>query len=212
LNLNLRKPCANCPFLRDGAINLAPGRLASIIDDLAADDGINFQCHKTIHSARGGDWEEDGNGNQQYHPSGNESVCVGAAIYMLKIGRPSVSMRFALIAGMITLDELTAQNNKIIEPPACGSYRVSLLALLVDHGPIRGTAQVGYALWPDRTMQPQGAAVAVGGILRRLRTKGFIASVPDSILSRYEVTNNGRAALAAELQDAVDSRQMTLLD
>jgi hypothetical protein len=118
LNLNLKKPCANCPFLKDDAIELSPGRLEGIIADLTADDGINFQCHKTVHSKHGGDWSEDEDGGQHYEPSGNESMCIGSAIYMLKIGRPSISMRFALITKMISLDELTAQNEKIIEPLA----------------------------------------------------------------------------------------------
>lgn len=38
----------------------------------------------------------------------------------------------------------------------------TLLRCLASQGPIRGTAQVGYALWPDRPMQPQGAALAAG--------------------------------------------------
>lgn len=116
VNLNLKKPCANCPFLREGAIALAPDRLEGIIDELTADDGINFQCHKTVHSKHGGDWIEGEDGEQCYQPSGNESMCIGSAIYMLKIGRPSVSMRLALMAKLITLDELTAQSDKIIEP------------------------------------------------------------------------------------------------
>lgn len=118
MNLNLKKPCANCPFLRDGAIELSPGRLEGIITDLAADDGINFQCHKTVHSKHGGEWVEGEDDEQYYEPSGNESMCIGSAIYMLKIGRPSISMRFALMVKMITLDELVAQNDKIIEPLA----------------------------------------------------------------------------------------------
>jgi hypothetical protein len=116
VNLNLKKPCANCPFLIDGAIELAPGRLEGIIEDLVNDDGSNFQCHKTVHSKHGGDWIEGDGGGQHYEPSGNESMCIGSAIYMLKIGRPSISMRFALITKMIDLAELTAQNDKIIEP------------------------------------------------------------------------------------------------
>lgn len=87
-----------------------------------------------------------------------------------------------------------------------------LVALLVSGGPIRGTAQVGYALWPDRQLQPQGAAVAVGGILRRLRTMGFIVGYADAKLTRYEVTEAGRAALASDLKEAIDERQLTLLD
>jgi hypothetical protein len=50
----------------------------------------------------------------------------------------------------------------------------TLLRCLASQGPIRGTAKVGYALWPDRPMQPQGAALAAGKILRGLRDKGKV--------------------------------------
>lgn len=116
MNLNLKKPCSNCPFLRVGAIELSPGRLDGIIQDSLADDGINFQCHKTVHGRQGGNWIEDEEGDEQYHPSGNESVCIGSAIYMLKLGRPSISLRFAIATKMINLVDLIAQNEKVIDP------------------------------------------------------------------------------------------------
>lgn len=72
----------------------------------------------------------------------------------------------------------------------------TLVELLSTAGPIRGTSQVGYALWPDRKMQPQGAALAAGKVLRRLLDKGYVRGYPDHQLSRYEVTERGRAALA----------------
>ena len=88
----------------------------------------------------------------------------------------------------------------------------TLVELLVEHGAIRGTAQVGYALWPDRAMQPQGAALAAGKVLRGLRDRGTIDSNFDDKLSRYVVTASGREALAADLQESIDARQLTLLD
>ncbi|MDF5404448.1 hypothetical protein P3681_25155, partial [Vibrio parahaemolyticus] len=33
-HLRLKKPCANCPFRKEGAIELAPGRLEGIINDI----------------------------------------------------------------------------------------------------------------------------------------------------------------------------------
>ena len=87
-----------------------------------------------------------------------------------------------------------------------------LVTLLVEAGPIRGTAQVGYALWPERSMQPQGAALAAGKVLRGLRDSGVIDSHYDAKLSRYEVTAMGREKLAADLQESVDVRQLTLLN
>jgi hypothetical protein len=74
----------------------------------------------------------------------------------------------------------------------------TLLRCLATQGPIRGTAQVGYALWPDRSMQPQGAALAAGKILRGLRDKGYVDSHYESKLSRYEITTQGHVALAEQ--------------
>lgn len=50
-------------------------------------------------------------------------------------------------------------------------------------------------LWPDRSMQPQGAALAAGKVLRGLPNHRYVESHSESKLSRYEITNKGRAAL-----------------
>lgn len=47
-------------------------------------------------------------------------------------------------------------------------------------------------------MQPQGAALAAGKVLRGLRDKEYVASHYESKLSRYEITNQGRIALAEQ--------------
>jgi hypothetical protein len=86
MNFKLKKPCENCPFLKEGAIKLSPGRLDDIIETLKNDQN-HFQCHKTVHSKRGGDWIEDEDGELHYQPSGNESQCVGSMVYLLKQGR-----------------------------------------------------------------------------------------------------------------------------
>ena len=95
-HLRLKKPCANCPFLVDGAIDLAPGRRKAIIEGLMSDDHATFQCHKTVHSKHGGEWDEEGN----YAPSGEEAMCAGAAAVLVKRGRPSVAMRIAFAQGV----------------------------------------------------------------------------------------------------------------
>lgn len=78
-HLRLKRPFANCPFLKKGAIELAPGRLEGITRDLVEDDHTPFQCHKTVHSARGGKLDEDGS----YTASGHEAMCAGAAAYLM---------------------------------------------------------------------------------------------------------------------------------
>jgi len=100
-HLRLKRPCANCPFLKQGAIELAPGRLDGIIAGLIKDDRSTFQCHKTVHSARGGEWDDEGN----YIPSGHESMCAGAAAYLMKRKRPTVGMRIAFAMGVASPDD-----------------------------------------------------------------------------------------------------------
>lgn len=94
-HLRLKKPCANCPFRKEGAIELSSGRLQGIISSLVDDDQGTFQCHKTVHSSRGGEWNDDG----EYIPSGHESMCAGAAAYLMKKGRPTVMMRMGFALG-----------------------------------------------------------------------------------------------------------------
>ncbi|MEN4771354.1 hypothetical protein [Duffyella gerundensis] len=102
--MNLRKffrlkaPCANCPFLKAGGIELNPGRLEDIKAHLLRDDYSSFYCHKTTH-LNGGEEDEDGEG---YNPSGREAHCAGAVAFLLSRGRSNIAMRLAFAEGMIT--------------------------------------------------------------------------------------------------------------
>lgn len=111
MNFDMKKPCANCPFKKNGAIELRPGRLEGIVQSLKRDTNF-FQCHKTVHSKRGGEWDED-----TYIPSGQESVCAGSLIYALKanMGLP-VAARVAVMFGQLDLAALEAQADTIIDP------------------------------------------------------------------------------------------------
>lgn len=86
------------------------------------------------------------------------------------------------------------------------------LVALLESGPILGTAEVGYRLWPDREMQPQGAACAVNGILKRLADRGYIESTQVDERRSYSVTSAGIEARELDRLDAIDPRQLTLLD
>jgi len=110
-HLRLKRPCENCPFLKDGAIELRPGRLEGIVDGLLTDDQSTFQCHKTVHSARGGDWDDDGN----YVASGNEAMCAGAAAFLMKRGRPTVAMRIGFALGVAKPDQWASVEPQIID-------------------------------------------------------------------------------------------------
>lgn len=103
----LKKPCENCPFRREGAIRLRPGRMTGIINDMLENDHLGFSCHKTVHCGKGGDWVEL---TGEYIPSGNEMQCAGASIFLLKQGRPSVVMRVAMAFGKMDPDALIAEH------------------------------------------------------------------------------------------------------
>lgn len=110
-HLRLKKPCDNCPFLPEGAIELEPGRLEGIIQHLLENDQSTFFCHKTLHSIRGGDWDDEGN----YTPSGEEAMCAGAAALLMKRGRPSVNMRIAFATGVATPDQWEQLGDRVID-------------------------------------------------------------------------------------------------
>lgn len=57
--LSLKKPCANCPFLKENGIAIGEERLAEIKQSLLDDDMTPFQCHKTTHPT-GGHHDTDG--------------------------------------------------------------------------------------------------------------------------------------------------------
>lgn len=92
----LKKPCSNCPFLRKGGIELRPGRIEGIVEDLVNNDHHPFPCHKTTRE--GGETEND-EGEYEYVPSGHERMCAGASALLMKRGAPTVGMRLAFHFG-----------------------------------------------------------------------------------------------------------------
>ncbi|MFC6674062.1 hypothetical protein [Marinobacterium aestuariivivens] len=111
-HFRLKKPCQNCPFRIEGAIELAPGRLEGIVKDIVENDMTTFHCHKTVHSKNGGEWDEEGN----YVASGQEAMCAGAAAYLMKVGRPTVAMRMAFAVGDATVNDWDEAQFMIIDP------------------------------------------------------------------------------------------------
>lgn len=105
------KPCANCPFLKSGAIELRPGRLKGIVESLLANDHETFVCHKTVHCSKGGDWDEEAG---EYRDSGNEMACAVATLYLLNQGRPSVGMRLAMAFGVLQYKEMIVNHGKLV--------------------------------------------------------------------------------------------------
>lgn len=113
MNVNVTRPCDNCPFRKVGAIELRPGRLEELILNLTASDDKAFLCHKTL----------------DLPASKRDSQCAGAMIYLLKAGNPSVTMRIASAVELLHYDKLLAYADTIIEPASMG---VRLLEFLME--------------------------------------------------------------------------------
>lgn len=117
---SMKKPCGNCPFRKVGAIDLSPGRLAGICNDLMANDRVPFVCHKTLSGSHeedhddGSEASDDGAGS--YSLGERDSFCAGSMVFLLKAKSPNVSMRMGAALGLLSYDELRAQFGEIIEP------------------------------------------------------------------------------------------------
>jgi hypothetical protein len=107
----VKKPCADCPFRKVGAIDLRPGRLEGIIKFLLEDDHHLFPCHKTVERTSD-DIEVDG----VCETNGEASACAGALSYLVKLGRIPVPMRVMHSLQLINIDDWDALGDLTIEP------------------------------------------------------------------------------------------------
>ncbi len=84
MNYNLKKPCANCPFLADDskAVRLSRTRAEEIGGMMLSFNGGDFICHKT--SSRTNDL-----------PESEESHCAGAIAFALKFDNMTQMMRIS---------------------------------------------------------------------------------------------------------------------
>ena len=92
MNYNLKRPCDNCPFRREGGIPLHPARIHDIADMMLDWQGGTFPCHKTVD-------HDDRNTTTEKH-------CAGALIFADKNGNATQMMRIAGRLRMFNPDEL----------------------------------------------------------------------------------------------------------
>lgn len=79
MNYNVKKPCANCPFLKGkGAVRLREERAHEIGGMMLSPSGGDFVCHKTTH-----------------RPNESQSHCAGAIAFALKNGNMTQMMRIS---------------------------------------------------------------------------------------------------------------------
>lgn len=117
----LKNPCSKCPFRKCSTIELRPGRLEGIVEDLLANDRSTFTCHNTLSSSRGDeldsdDEQDEGRPSNALDYRNGEKMCAGAATYLMKVGRPSVGMRYAMHSGSIDFDHWKKAEHSVIDP------------------------------------------------------------------------------------------------
>lgn len=97
MHFDLKRPCVDCPFLRDKAF-LTRARARSIATDVLV-AGKTFSCHKTLDYSNA---DDDGGPADTKHTQ----HCAGALIMCEKAGRPNQMMRIAERLGMYDASKL----------------------------------------------------------------------------------------------------------
>lgn len=92
MKFKIKKPCELCPFRSDCHPYL--GRADQIAEQME-DDHNWFACHETTGVKSG-----------RRVKAANQSHCAGLMLVLWRMRRPNIAMRLALVANMITVQEL----------------------------------------------------------------------------------------------------------
>ena len=96
MRYDLKKPCDECPFLREGGVRLTRERIKEIAGMMLSANGGHFPCHKTTGVAGNCDGK-------------NEQHCAGALIFAEKNGTTTQMMRIAERLGMYDASQLVGK-------------------------------------------------------------------------------------------------------
>jgi hypothetical protein len=97
---DLRAPCSDCPFLRDGGIRLSVERVQEIAGAMLDTRGATFACHKTTLDCED---DEDGDGRRE---GPQTQHCAGALIFAEKNENATQMMWIAERLGMYDMRKL----------------------------------------------------------------------------------------------------------
>lgn len=103
---SIKKPCANCPFRKEGAIELQEGRVESILLDLINGKTTGFTCHKTIRRFAG-----------KRLPTTEHKQCAGALIALEKMNHQTQLMQVMSRLGVYDPSALIPHYQDVIEAP-----------------------------------------------------------------------------------------------
>lgn len=104
-----KKPCKDCPFLKNSPMKLDEERLPEIVDSL--DNDSDFICHKTIDYDKQID-EETG---ERTHYLEQNQFCAGAIIYLEKHNRPNAPLQIAQRLGWYDPEDYLKHKDKVID-------------------------------------------------------------------------------------------------
>jgi len=113
MKFDLKKPCDNCPFLREPYFHLGPDRREELADSLRR--GMSFSCHKTVNYdddefAELDDDDDDDDDDDVHIPSQDEQHCAGALLTMMRCSRSTNMMHIAHRIGLFDADGLYEGN------------------------------------------------------------------------------------------------------
>jgi hypothetical protein len=113
VDFDLKKPCANCPFLRgDKAVRLRHARITEIHNTVTGAQGGIFPCHKTVSDEEREAVYQDLDVEDEMEvpqPSNKPwQYCAGALVYALKQQMPNQLTRVALRLRTFDPDALLA--------------------------------------------------------------------------------------------------------
>lgn len=91
---DLKKPCDNCPFRKEGGIRLEPRRAREIAQGQIDNPGFTFPCHKTVNYD-----DRDEDDDTHYVWQKQNQYCAGALNFALNVGRSNQMIRIAAITG-----------------------------------------------------------------------------------------------------------------
>ena len=103
MHYDLKKPCSNCPFLREGGIRLSESRVREIAGAMLEWNGFTFACHKTTIPGAGEDPDNEGAVMKK-----DSRHCAGALIFAEKNENSNQMMRIAERLQMYKPQELMA--------------------------------------------------------------------------------------------------------
>ncbi|WP_456363640.1 hypothetical protein [Priestia aryabhattai] len=105
----VKKPCNNCPFLKNSPMFLDEDRLPEIVEHL--DNNGLFHCHKTINYKKQIDTET----NEMIKESKQNQFCAGAITYLEKQNRPNAPLQVAQRVGWYDPEDYLKNKDKVID-------------------------------------------------------------------------------------------------